>query len=282
MSRLVGQYREFYIKFIPSGSAVEINLSSTERTRIGAFKTIHFHTLVTPISYYCISSINNEFVLIEENDSAATTSSIITLDSGNYTTSTFSIEVQSKLNANSAYGSTYTVSINSTTGKMIITNDNGGTWNGFKIEWYTGNNGTIDSASNRIQAEKIWGAPRTELIDTTPANPQIGGAVFLTSYTSTNPIQLWGPDELLIISPELQKMKTKYNVDVINNQINIIIRIPIATNPFTQQTHIDTVSEVVGVNNQTLPTMITIDITDESGNSLNFNGGACYLHVRVA
>ncbi len=275
------QNREIYFKFSPDGSAQDVSLSASELSQIGSFKRLKFSSITTPLLYYSISSINQQFALIERNDSSATTTTLITLTSGNYTSASFATELQTQLNNNDAYGSTYTVTISTTTGKLSITNNNGGTWNGFQIEFYTGNSGTSDTASKRVQAEKIWGVTPTLLSDAAPASPQIGSGSFVTSYTSSLPVQLWGPDQLLVVSPELKKMLVRYNTDIVDNQANILLCVPIVSSPFTQQTYTFD-STTISVNNQTLPSTITFNITDESGNSIDFNGGSCYLRVIVS
>lgn len=281
---MTSQFREFYLKFSPvnatpsSPTSIVITPSAAEITQINSFKKMRFKTITTPIMFYAISSVNNAFALLETNDSSATSSATGTITPGNYTSSTFAVEVGNALTIAGTLSSTYSATISATTGRMQIVNDNAGTWTSFQIEFYTGNSGTLDIPSARDQAEKIWGV----IPGTSKNNPQIGGGTYVTSHITTNPVQLWGPDQLLVVSDTLEKMMVKRNTDVVDNRQNIIMRVPITVTPFSQQTYTDTDSETTTTNGINLPPNINMNITDESGNGLNFNGGQCYLHVMIA
>ena len=280
---MTSQAREIYWKFRPNGSAQSITVSAANNTQIGAFKRIKFRLFTCPISFYAVGPNNKQFYFTERLTIALVVTDVsvlLNLTEGNYTISSFATEVSTIINANNHATTSYTVTTSTTTGKLTIVGSGDGTYQGFQIEFYSGVSGTTSSPSKRLQAEKIWGVAPTTLTSTVTVT-QIGSGSFLTTYVSTNPISLWGPDQLLVISPELKKLMTKYNTEIVDAQSNIIMRVPITTSAFSQQTYVNTDSEITGVNNQTIPTTVTLDVIDETGNSINFNGGTCYLHMIV-
>ncbi len=52
--------------------------------------------------------------------------------------------------------------------------------------------------------------------------------------------------------------------------------------PFSQQTHTDVENVELTVNQSMMPNTISLDITDESNNSLDFNGGWVILVISVS
>jgi hypothetical protein len=177
-------------------------------------------------------------------------------------------------------GAFFQVVVDQNTDKIQITYD-GGTMTGFKIEFYTGRNGTTDNSSKRLQAEKIWGTTRTAITDDPPAVPQIGGNSYITSYTSTYPIYIWGPEYLSLVSSTFQNIITRRNSDIVYGQSNIIMRIPIQVPPMSQAVYIDT-NEATTSNSQRMPGTLSIGLIDETGNYLNFNNGQCHLQLIVS
>ena len=277
------QSREIYWKFRPNGSAQTITVSAANNLQIGAFKRIKFKLFTCPISFYAVGPTNKSFFFTERLSIIGIVtdfSGTLNLTEGNYTISSFATEVAAIINANNHATTSYTATTSTTTGKLTIVGTGDGTYQGFQIEFYSGVSGTVSNPAKRLQAEKIWGVAPTTLTSTVTVS-QIGSGSFITTYVSTNPISLWGPDQLLVISPELKKLMTKYNTDIVDGQSNIIMRVPITSSPFSQQTYVNTDLEITGVNNQTIPATVTLDVIDESGNSVNFNGGSCYLHTVV-
>lgn len=245
--------KEFHLSFAPNGSASSVAITEAQNVSIGSYRRLKIKQFTMPITYYAVSTINNAAELSENGGGWAA----VTLTPGNYTQSTFATEVKTQLEATGA--GTYTVSINTETSKMLISVGGGAAT--FSIRF---------TASNR-QMEKIWGVP------TGTARPQIpnGG-----SYTSTNIIQLWGPDHINLVSSTLVKMIASRAVDL-DDASNMLLRVPINVNVGSQQTVYDE-DWRQAVNQVMTPTTISIDIQDESGNSINLNGGVCYLTIAVS
>lgn len=280
-------YRDFILKWSPAGSSSNINITSAENTQIGAFKQMRVKSITVPITFYAISSINNTFLLKE----TGVTWKLITIPASNYTSTEFAAAIKTVIEASDVLATTYTVTISSTTGKLTI----------------TASTGTISIAfpTNDVQREKIWGVPHgtagctyAQLIGvSTPTAAQINNTPAIT-YVSTNPVMLWGPDYLLLKSSTLVKMLNNRHtviidtastgvsgIDASGNAVShssIISRIPITVTPFSQQLYTEFDNSMLTVNQQMTPTVINLDITDESNNSINFNGGWVVLVMSVS
>ena len=244
---------EFYLAWSPSGSAATIPISSAQNTAIGIYRKIKFKTFVFPTSFYSVYDANKTAELSE--DGGAWTS--FTLTKSNYTASTIVTEIKTALETVGA--GTYTVTIDTYTGKLYIT--------------ATGiTSFSIRFTSNSRAHEKIWG-----ILEGT-SSPQIPATL---SYSSSAVVQLWGPDCLLVKSPTLAKMMAKNNIDVSDGNTNVLMRVPIVSTVFSQDVHFES-DWLPAINQALVPNSIVIDITDESGNSIDFNGCKCYLIVAVS
>ena len=277
-------YRDVFITFSPNGTASTITATLGDQSDIGKFRKMIFKQITIPMTFYAISNINSQFAFIEKGADNSTNTQIKTIPDGNYTASTFAAAVQTQINSNagfSHYNAQYFIEIDNATNRLVITTSVTGDSAGFQIAFYSGVGGTTNTPSKRIQAEKIWGVPATKLTSPVPTQPQIGNGTYLTSYRSTNPSQIWGPDQLLVVSPTLQNIFSRKNTDLGMNIQNIIMRVPVTVPLFSQQTFSDSNNEVAVQNNQSFPQKIVIDVTDETGNSLNFNGCVVYMHITV-
>ncbi len=99
-----------------SNCYVKIEVPTTEE-----FDRVTVLSAVVPRSYYLVQSPNNTFTLSENG-----TDTVITIDEGNYSYSSFKTYLQAKLNASTTQGWVYTIttpnSLNSpTTGKYTFT-----------------------------------------------------------------------------------------------------------------------------------------------------------------
>jgi hypothetical protein len=244
---------EFYLTWKPLGSVSTIPITEQQNRDIGSYKRIKFKLFTFPITYYGVSNINNT-VQLSENGGAWNT---MVLENSNYDDIEFVAELKRKLDAVGA--GTYTVTISKYTGKLTITAVN---ITNFSIRF---------TASSK-QHEKIWG------VIAGTSRPQIPATL---SYTSPNVIQLWGPDQLNVVSSTLSKMITKKNIDVVGEISDIILKVPVTLNAFNQESHYES-DWMPAVNQEMIPSSILIDIVDEEGNSLNFNGGTCYLTVSIS
>ncbi len=284
---MLQQSRDVYIKFAPKSTPVSIDIEPAQINSIGIFKRISFKSFTCPTTFYSISSVNNQFYIIEQSTSGSTNTRLVTLVPGHYNATSMATELMNRFNYTAGtgyYGGIYIINIDTITGRLAISYSSpvGSTLNGFKIGFYNGQAGTSNSPSQRLQAEKIWGVDPTTMTTAISALPQIGGNTFLTSYTSENPSQIWGPDQLLVISPTFQNMIARKHTDIGDGQSNIIMRVPITVQPFSQQTFTDYNNDVTTIGNTKFPRVINISVTDESGNLLDFNGGQCYLIVSVS
>ena len=281
------QSRDVYIKFTPKSTPVTVDIGSAQIASIGTFKRMIFKSFTCPTTFYAVSDVNNQFYIIERSTSGSTNTRLATLTPGNYTAASIVSEMMDRFNYIASagyYGGNYVIEIDVTTGRLEISYDPtvGSTLNGFKVGFYNGQAGTTNSPSRRIQAEKIWGVSPTTLTTAVPTLPQIGGATFLSNYVSANPSQIWGPDQLLVVSPTFQNMIARKNTDIGDGQSNVIMRVPVTVQPFSQQSFADYNNEVTTVGNTRFPRVVNISVTDESGNLLDFNGGQCYLIISVA
>jgi hypothetical protein len=259
-----------YIKWSPAGASQNITFTAAQSAQIAAFKKLTIKRVIMPITYYAISSINQTYQLSE----GGAFGSARTITAGNYTSAEFCTELSTSLGlASVALGNsaTYTCTISSTTGKLTITKNSGT----FQIQFAT-------TAATRSQMEKIWGVPAVT------AQPQINNGGAAITYTSTNPVILWGPDELLLVSSALVTLCTQRNTDIVGYtsatdtaQTNILFKIPITVTPFSQLIYEDSV-DFTATNQSIIPTTIDLNITDESGNSLNFLGGYCYIELALS
>lgn len=268
------QPREFYIKWCPDGTTYTKTITDTERATIGRITHVEFKAITFPLSFYAIDSYNNSFKL-EEDDSGSWYD--VTLTPGNYNISQFETEVKTQLEVESAAhmnSRTYTVSISQITGKITISISSGT----FSISFETANH----------QAEKIWGVPKDTAGDDLPLSiePNAPNAAQInpipaSSYTSVNPVFLWGPDHLLLKSAAFHKRFPHKYVDIEEDQTNIIFRVPIIVTPFSQQTYEDKNNSYTMGNADEFPQSIDLLITDEYGNGINFNGGYCYIVIVI-
>jgi len=244
---------EFYLAWSPNGSSANIPISSSQNALIGLYRKIKFKTFIFPTSFYSVSNINNTAEL-SENGGAWTS---FTLTNNNYNSTTLAVELKRVLEVVGI--GTYTVDIDIYSCKMTITATGVTTF-------------SIRFTANSRPHEKIWG------ITANTARPQIPATL---SYTSPNVIQIWGPDCLLVKSPTLSKMLIKNNIDVSDSNSNVLIRVPIVSSSLSQDLY---TSEdwLPAINQNLIPTTINIDVTDENGNSVDFNGARCYLTVAVS
>lgn len=219
-------------------------------------------------SYTSVEIIPNEIEIYLQNKLFIlyeTSEIVVNLTEGVYTREEFIVELANKLNTAGAY--TYTVSID-ISGKLIISSTDD-----FQIAFI----------ENVRSTEKIWGISSGVLgaklmIQNPPTDVQITGA----TYTSTNPIQLWGPDKLLIVSEALENQFIKKNIDITQNTDDVIFSIPITVSPLTQQTYFNPNVNMTLTSGVKLPRKVDMNITDESGNGINFNGGECYVNLIVS
>ena len=284
---MLQQSRDVYIKFTPKSTPVSIEIESAQVNAIGTFKRMIFKSFTCSTTFYSVSAINNQFYIIESSTSGDTNTRLATLTPGNYTSASLVLEMMSQFNyfgSTGYYGGTYQIEVDFITGRLSINNvpTENSTFVGFKVGFYNGQAGTVNSPSCRMQAEKIWGVLPTTLTSPVPTLPQIGGATFLSNYVSVNPSQIWGPDQLLVVSPTFQNMIARKNIDIGDGQSNVIMRVPITVQSFSQQSFSDYNNEVTTIGNTKFPRVVSISVTDESGNLLDFNGGQCYLTISVA
>ncbi len=198
-------YRDFILKWSPNGSASSIAITNVENNQIGAFKKMRVKSITTPLTFYAISNINNTLLLEEDNSGTWNT---VTLTPGNYTGAEFATEVKTQFETIGA--GTYTVTISDTTNKITIS--------------VSGGASTFSAAfkENDNQREKIWGVPHgtagQNAAENPPTNAQINDAPS-GSYTSANPIMIWGPDYMLLKSETLVKMLNKRHTVVIDTAL---------------------------------------------------------------
>uniref|UniRef100_A0A6C0BC81 Uncharacterized protein n=1 Tax=viral metagenome TaxID=1070528 RepID=A0A6C0BC81_9ZZZZ len=167
--------RSLTMRFSPNGNTANIiNISSETITKIGIFKSVSIDTIVVPVTYYMISSINNTF-LLRENAGAWST---VTITPGSYTSTQFAAELKNRLEDIGA--GTYAVTFIEYTGSIKITVS--GAVATFSISFLTGD----------TQKEKIFGIPNNTAgasytIQNPPAAAQINNTR-AASYTSNNQI----------------------------------------------------------------------------------------------
>ena len=145
----------------------------------------------------------------------------------------------------------------------------------------TGNTFSVAFTENIQATEIIWGvnpgtAGALPYIQNPPDASQFTNVV---SGLGDYPTQLWGPDQLILTSSSLDKIILGANIDI-NIINNVIMRVPVTSTPFSQQTYVTDTSYSC-VASTFMPSSIDINILDEFGNSINFNGGVCYLTIRV-
>lgn len=255
------RYREFTLRWSPPGSASTITLTPDEQNYIGAFSNIQFRQVTMPATFYVVSTINNTASLSEgasNPDLLLNLSYIFHITPANYTAATFAAAVATALQSVSPNSLTYTVTISPTTGTLTIS-----TSMQFQISFTPGN----------PQMEKIWG------VRAGTASPQINATS--GSYTSINPVQLWGPDQLLIVSPTITSYMQSRNLDISPYEIpNTLLRVSVQGTPFTQITFNS--QQIFAAISLPIPSNIIIDVLDESGNSINLNGGYVYLTIAIS
>jgi len=245
---------EFYFSWMPGGSPTSIAISELQNREIGRFRRMKIKHFVMDTTFYAVSSINNAFEL-EEDGSGTWLAG--TLTPGNYTVSTFSAEVKTRLEAIGA--GTYTVSISSESSKITIAVSGGAST--FSIRF---------TESDR-QKEKLWGVAAG-----TAQNLQIPNT---GSYTSSKVVHLWGPTMINFTSSTLNKMLSEENHDITGGVSDVLMRVPLTVNTGSQQIVFDE-DWRLAVNQIMKPTTIVADITDESGNSIDLNGGE--VHITIA
>jgi hypothetical protein len=143
-------------------------------------------------------------------------------------------------------------------------------------------NFSIAFPENKAEIEEIWGVPYTQpganyYIQNPPDEAQINNT---SSYLSPKPIVLWGPDQILLKSRNLERIMVFRNTDVSLNNQNVVMKIPVENYQFTQQVYSSTFVRKT-VQNSSFPKVVDFDITDETGNSLNLNGASCYINLIV-
>lgn len=218
-------------------------------------------------SVVVINSRNNNFILFLTGFIVWTQ---MTLTSGTYTRVQFAAMLQTILEGS---GNTWTVSINANgTLSIVLT------------PLLTVTTFSIAFDENIRDIEEIWGvaantpgANRT--IQNPPAAAQINPSV-ASSYTSARPIILWGPDQLLLRSAALESISLYKNTDIGTSIQNVVTKIPINGPTFSQYISSNGPVKQV-ISNTQLPASIDINITDESGNNVDFNGGVCYINMTV-
>lgn len=229
------------------------------------------YTSVDVMPNEIIIDSQNKLFLLYENEHAMVYITV-NLTEGVYTRKEYVAELANALNA--AGEGTYTVSIN-ISGKLIISDSAAG--ENFKIAF----------VENIRTIEKIWGVqtgtPGAKLEIPNPPSPlQISSLGTGGVYVSHNPIQLWGPDKLLIVSEALESQFVNKNIDITQNTDGVIFSIPITVSPLTQQTYFNPNQNMTLTSGIKLPRTIDMNITDESGNGINFNGGECYVNLIVS
>lgn len=261
-------YRNLYLGFYPDSSQTTYVFNDSDiSTKIGYFTKIKLNEITISLTYYAISSINNSFALIE-NDGLSDTTTQCTITQGTYTLPIFATTIKNILNTAS---SGYDVVYDNNTNKITISLTGGNT---FKIDFYSGNNGTTDDSQKRLQAQKIWGISRNKSTSNAQISDTDGSTI--TSWESTNPVILWGPDYLYLKSSQLKKILISYNYDNLSND-DIIAKIPIVGSPFTQLTYKFQSDFVLTNHNSLFPTQLVLNLTDETNNKINLNDGGCYL-----
>ena len=122
------RYIEFEFDSLDAQTSINATVASTDwplfrlprpLSNIAAMKILEVQI---PFSYYVIDTKNNTFTLTESAGGGAQT---VTLTPGNYTTTTMAVELKTRLEAASTNVYTYTVAINSSTGKYTVSNSSG-------------------------------------------------------------------------------------------------------------------------------------------------------------
>ena len=145
--------REVYLKFnSTAASPTELTLTDNEISNIGRFNSIIFKNVTVPLTYYCVSEINNNFLFRENNTGVW---SLLWIRVGNYNSLSFANEIKRVLEFTGI--GTYSVTISPTTGCMTISVS--GAANSFSISFNTGDR----------QREKLWGI----IPDTPGATPKV-------------------------------------------------------------------------------------------------------------
>jgi hypothetical protein len=221
---------------------------------------------------YTSDSQLSPIIIIDNTNSRALLSDIIgtwnmyTLTNGSYTNVEFAAHLKSRLNATGT--GTYNTSILQN-GKLNISVS--GAALTFSISFITGIN----------KIEDIYGINHntvgaTNIIQNPPTAAQINN---VSSYTSTLPAQLWGPDVLYLTSYSLNSLTIGRYTDVHTLIENIICQIPINASTFSQMVYRPELM-LSCVSNTRLKTTFDFNIIDEDGNDINFNGGNCYITLR--
>jgi len=212
------------------------------------------------ISPIIIIDSTNSRALLSENSGAWT---MFTLTTGSYTNTTYATQLKSRLSTTGI--GTYTVSILQN-GKLSISVS--GLASTFSISFITGIN----------KLEDIYGVDHntsgaTDIIQNPPTSAQINN---VGTYTSTVPAQIWGPDVLYLTSSALESLIIGRYTDESMQVDGIICQIPINASTFSQMIYKPNLV-LSCVANTRLKSNIDLNIIDESGNDVNFNGGLCYI-----
>ena len=200
-------------------------------------KKIKVSSIVIPFSYYVFTSANNAFQVIE---TTGTSTVLVAITPGNYSSATFIAEMKSKLEAGSiATGNslTYTISISDSTNKLTIA--------------ATGN--FLVSLTN---SSKLTGF--------------IAATTSASSATAQNVINLSGTRNVFLRSNLANFLSRDTIIENNNNYNNVLKQIPMNANSgdIVYKEFIDTEFIDTSLNISD----ITLYITDEDGNLIDFNG----------
>ena len=192
-------------------------------------------SVVTPLSYYVINTSNNT---LDFNEVAATFS--VTIEPGNYNSSTLLTEMQTKMNAEALVGA-FVITFDSSTSKYTWTNTST-----FEIDPL--------SSIGQIIGVTTAQTPLTNL-----------------TYTGDDSIELSGIRSIFIESRALARGRREYLIDGKSGR-SVLINIPLTASVGSINTWDNNLITRIFYTGENQFTEVDFKLTDINGNTLDLNG----------
>lgn len=257
------QKRYVYLSFYPNGSSQNIQVSGEKKSQLSDFVHLKINWVRVQTTYH---SFPTSIIQLSENSAASVD---VSLSAGNYTVSTFIVELANKLTA--AGAGTYTVTYSSVTGKLTIVVSGGGvtdfrigfTTNSRILERYLGvTYGTSGTPSYQLSSSG------TTLITPSSCIPSAPNMLYLKSTALNN-----------IIVKENWMINRDIDDGILNDIADVIIGFPPIAEANSEFLLKSDVEFLVASAKQSMPSVIDVDIVDEYDTSINFLGGAVSLEL---
>jgi len=232
---------------VNSADLVNQHFLSQEEIKITNIKVAE---VSIPITYYIINNKNNKLYFNENG-----TDFSITLTNGNYEATSIANEIQTKMNSNSPGSLTYTVAVESISGRLYIHSN-------------SLTNFAMKLANKADVAFKILGL---QAIDSTPS----------TDYIFPYPFNLSGSQVFYIASRVLGSKLTKgHHLNGRYTRNDILETIMVRENPYNNVIWHNYTNRYQSFNATTMLDSFDIYIMDEDFNVLDFNN--VNYHVKLA